>query len=460
MPNTKKVRNSRPKNWLPKKAKDIEKFLKKFKKDYIEDSKKYKKLYELITKYHPIIKKGQAGTKEELRPYVTKKEIEELDLHEPVRELYVLIITDPEVNMFFNQMFWNQNPEYEKLCDSWQDFIVQLDAIMTYTPVYSRDALVGFPINALVNWPMATADGYACFLNDKVNAILKRVLNYWAQFLMSPASRSVLHSGEEGWFCEDALKDMEDDFGNSFTDQFQCNSDEEHYGFKSWDDFFTRQFRPGVRPLPSPDADNIIANACESAPYKIETGVNPKSVFWMKEQPYSLDHMLSHNGWAEYFHGGTIYQAFLSALSYHRWHSPISGTIIETEIIDGSYYSQTHVIQDDYASPNMSQGYITHVAARAVIYIMADNPLIGVLGFVSIGMSEVSSNDITVKKGQHVEKGEQLGMFHFGGSTHCLLFRPGVSVQWEECCQNPSLDADNIPLHQKIGTVMKATQPK
>ena len=47
-----------------------------------------------------------------------------------------------------------------------------------------------------------------------------------------------------------------------------------------------------------------------------------------------------------------------------------------------------------------------------------------------VGMAEVSSNEITVYEGQHVKKGDQLGMFHYGGSTHALIFpapgRPGV----------------------------------
>jgi phosphatidylserine decarboxylase len=41
-------------------------------------------------------------------------------------------------------------------------------------------------------------------------------------------------------------------------------------------------------------------------------------------------------------------------------------------------------------------------------------------------MSEVSSCIITVQKDQRVKKGEQLGYFQFGGSTHCLVFEPGV----------------------------------
>ena len=57
---------------------------------------------------------------------------------------------------------------------------------------------------------------------------------------------------------------------------------------------------------------------------------------------------------AKQLHGGTVYQAFVSATSYHRWHIPVSGTIYKTELVDGSYYSATHDIQDDPALPNMS----------------------------------------------------------------------------------------------------------
>jgi len=30
----------------------------------------------------------------------------------------------------------------------------------------------------------------------------------------------------------------------------------------------------------------------------------------------------------DHFVGGTVYQAFLSALNYHRWHAPVAGTIV------------------------------------------------------------------------------------------------------------------------------------
>jgi hypothetical protein len=66
--------------------------------------------------------------------------------------------------------------------------------------------------------------------------------------------------------------------------------------------------------------------------------------------------------------------------------------------------------------------------SRPVILVEADDPVIGLVGFVPIGMSDVSSCLIErqVQPGAHVTKGDELGYFQFGGSTYCLVFRPGV----------------------------------
>jgi len=75
------------------------------------------------------------------------------------------------------------------------------------------------------------------------------------------------------------------------------------------------------------------------------------------------------------------------------------------------------------------------------------------MGFVSVGMAEVSTSEITVEPGQRVTKGEQLGMFHFGGSTHLLVFRPGVRLNFDLHGQEPGLDASNILVNARIATV-------
>ena len=109
----------------------------------------------------------------------------------------------------------------------------------------------------------------------------------------------------------------------SFADFYDCDQEAKHYGFKSWDDFFTRELRDGVRPIASPEDDSVIANACESKVFNVARNVKLRDKFWIKGQPYSVLDMLAHDELSDDFAGGTIYQAFLSALSYHRWHSPV-----------------------------------------------------------------------------------------------------------------------------------------
>ena len=118
----------------------------------------------------------------------------------------------------------------------------------------------------------------------------------------------------------------------------------------------------------------------------------------------------------------------MSATNYHRWHSPVAGTIVRAFVQEGTYYSEAASEGADAVEPMNSQSYLAHVAARAVILIEADDPVIGLMAFVPVGMSEVSSCmiDAKVTAGCHVGKGEELGYFQYGGSTHCLVFRPGA----------------------------------
>jgi phosphatidylserine decarboxylase len=74
---------------------------------------------------------------------------------------------------------------------------------------------------------------------------------------------------------------------------------------------------------------------------------------------------------------------------------------------------------------------------------------------LAVGMAEVSSCQITVYEGQHVMKGEQLGMFHYGGSTHCLIFRPEVQLEFDHHGHKPGLHARNIPVNARIATVVR-----
>jgi len=357
-----------------------------------------------------------------LKKTIDDAEKKKAPFHPVIQEFQKMIETDPVMLMYFTQMFEEQ-PGFappkgsgDVKIKNYHQMLRVMNHVLTTAPEFNLTGMVGFPINAILDFPMITAAGLAAFVAPKVNAMFKKVLKVWTAFLDSPDSRYVLNDSSTGWLSKEALSKIN-------IDDFVHDPKAPFFGFKSWNDFFIREFKPGVRPVAG--AANAIASACEAAPFAISTQVNEHDTFWIKSQPYSLRHLLDGK-FVEQFKGGTVYQAFLSAENYHRWHSPVSGTIKMIHQVEGTYYAEAAAEGFDPAGPNNSQGYIAHVATRAIILIEAEEPAIGLMSLIPIGMAEVSSCIVTVKEGQKVKKGDQIGYFQFGGSTHCLVFRPGV----------------------------------
>lgn len=348
---------------------------------------------------------------------------QDIELHPAVADFQRLIASDPVVGMYVSRMI-AQVPEtrsYSKrhLVDPDQ-MLRLINEVLTMAPEFGGQN-VTLPLGAILDWTMGTPAGFAAFRDPKVNAALEKILTAWCQYLNSPESLYVLNDSPSGWTSDAARRAIG-------IEQYEHDPADPHWGFTSWNDFFTRQFRDGARPVAAPDDDDVIVAACESTPFSIRTDVKRRDKFWLKTQPYSLADMLADGEAVEEFAGGTVYQAFLSATNYHRWHSPVAGTIVRAYLVEGTYYSEADSLGSDSLEPTHSQGYLAHVAARAVFLIRADNPAIGLVGFVPVGMSEVSSCLIhpSIEPGHHVVKGDELGHFQFGGSTHCLIFGPGV----------------------------------
>lgn len=393
---------------------------------------------------------------------------ENQNLLPPVESLKELIESDRYIYNIVQMMFDEipvkdvDTPAGTPQVRDYHQMLLLLNRIIQRAPEFNTTGLVGTPINAIFDYPMATRAGYVFFNDPQVNMRLRNILDYWGRYLQSPDSAYVLNTSENGWLSPFALNEMaKEALGDDFTHIFKLRSDDvnKKFGFTSWDDFFVRVFNPELRPVAGADDEDVIANACESAPYRIAHDLPMKAKFWIKGQPYSLIDLLHNDPWTAKFEGGTLYQAFLSALSYHRWNSPVSGTIVKAYNLYGSYYGEA--LSQGFENPrgadpvaaDDSQAFLTSTATRAVIFIKADNPKIGLMCFVAVGMSEVSNNEITVRVGQHVNKGDQLGMFHFGGSTHVLLFRPGVNVKFNLHGQSAGLNSTNIKVRDEIGRV-------
>ncbi|KAI9925753.1 hypothetical protein MW887_005559 [Aspergillus wentii] len=406
------------------------------------------------------------------------------DLHPVLVEFQDLIESNTRVYLLISSMFeeiphkkpYSQDPIGNPQIRDYPHLLQVLNHLLTTAPSWSDDAhrvrQVGLPIHAVLDWPMGTPSGYAAFLDPEVNKMIKKILNAWGEFLRSEESAVVLNDSETGWFgnsgreCLALVGNVGHDNGtfdpaahSPFETLFVCDPSAKYHGFTSWDDFFTRQFKPEVRPVAAPDDSRVIANAYESQPYKVAHDVKGRDRFWVKGQPYSVIDMLAHDSLATHFIGGTVYQAFLSALSYHRWHAPITGRIVKAYVVDGTYYSeplfegvgnpQAHKQDIDMTGEVTAQEFMTATATRAVIFIESDDPAVGLVAFLGVGLTEVSTCDITVKEGEYIRKGDQLGMFHYGGSTYCLLFRKEVKL---EGFPNPDINR-NVFVRSRLAVV-------
>ncbi|UNI19023.1 Phosphatidylserine decarboxylase [Purpureocillium takamizusanense] len=377
-----------------------------------------------------------------------------------VQELKDLIESKAEIRMLASAMLdeipvkdpYKRNPSEHKHIRDYQHLLSLVSVIMNeVAPAWNMTkdhmAIIGEPFNILLDWPMNTPSGYAFFLRDDVNAKLKTILDTWRErVLKTTKSQYVLTTASGGWLCNAALRVIEEDANisvvpwASFQAMFACEPERDpvYWGYATWDDFFTRKFRDidRFRPVSHPSDPAWVVHACESMPLALTMNVKKYDKFWMKGQNYSVAEMLDHHELADQFVGGTVHQSILSSTQYHRWSSPVEGDVVFAKVIQGKYFAKTQTTGLDGQGPDnihQHEVYCSHIATRAILFIQAPEP-IGLMCLIALGAADVSTCEITAKFStglpKPVAKGEELGMFHYGGSSCCLLFRKGVQLAW------------------------------
>ncbi|KAI6155721.1 hypothetical protein BKA82DRAFT_118403 [Pisolithus tinctorius] len=130
--------------------------------------------------------------------------------------------------------------------------------------------------------------------------------------------------------------------------------------------------------------------------------------------------------------GGTLLQAMLGSLDHHRWRNPVKGTVVEIRLISGAAYANPH---PTYYAARLDDN--KKVSGRRFpfagfclehIHTCIDEEPVGLMCIVGVGLGEVSTCNMVVRQDRRFEKGIKLGKFHFGGSTHRVIFRPGLTV--------------------------------
>lgn len=408
-------------------------------------------------------------------------------LNPKVEALLNFIERDVTIHSEFIRMFkWAKNPPYD-----YHELIGMYNRVIKQAPTFGS---LGPPMYMVMADAINSQGGFSVFLKQELNKHFKEIMGEWSDFLASSKSLYVLDpKKEDGWLHSKALGELMRSYGGAnFADVFECDSSLDYYGFKSYDEFFNRDYNPKNvgkfrpitsasdiinMPIPNPPistsltSDNthiqdkqIISAPCESTVFALRYDVKAadNTPLFIKGEVYSLRHLLNNNDhYVNQFVGGTVFQTFLNTTDYHRWHAPIDGVIEHIEEVPGTYFAQAPELIDtdrlpfthpDPAPPYLrSLSYFAHLATRSIIYIKADNKAIGTLCFIGIGMTEISTCHVTVKVGDRVKRGvTELGMFHFGGSSSAMVFKKSSNFRAYNDFANPGV---HVPIHNIVGIV-------
>ncbi|KAJ7253579.1 phosphatidylserine decarboxylase-domain-containing protein [Mycena rebaudengoi] len=193
--------------------------------------------------------------------------------------------------------------------------------------------------------------------------------------------------------------------------------------FKTFNQFFYRKLKPSARPVEQPDNPSRLVSAADCRFMAFET-VSEATRLWIKGREFTVGRLLgdAYKHEAERYAGGALAIFRLAPQDYHRFHSPVDGTIGNMTYIAGEYYT---------VNPQAIRTALDVYGENARKIVPIDSPQFGRVMAVCVGAMMVGSIETTVKEGDFVKRGQEFGYFAFGGSTIVLLFEKDV-VEWDE----------------------------
>ena len=179
-------------------------------------------------------------------------------------------------------------------------------------------------------------------------------------------------------------------------------------GFKSFNDFFTRQIRRSVRPVDQ--TPNGITMPADGYVWLASSNIDKNQTFRLKNDNLDIATLLGGDPLYTKFIGGSAVIVYLRATDYHHFWSPVTGQIVAENQLAGFYVAD--------GSPTAAMDH-----RRA--YFIIKTPHMGYVAMGIIGMYDISSINLIKNVGDNVKVGDELGHFAYGGSEIILLFQKG-----------------------------------
>eukprot|EP01083_Nonionella_stella_P068242 181068_1 len=226
--------------------------------------------------------------------------------------------------------------------------------------------------------------------------------------------------------------------------------------FKTFNDFFARPLDVDThRALAHPDSDDVITSPADCRMMLWDSILDSTKV-WIKGKRFTLESLCGGDDKVdlEKYAGGSFVIARLAPQDYHRWHYPMSGTVVSVHTIDGALYTVNPIAVNkevDVYTDNK----------RAIVQIQNEKHgkyIMFVIAATMVGSYRLFKEDhAELKEGDEVERGAIAGEFRFGGSTVLLLFENKITIDFDNDIQR---NVNNkfetlVTARSRIGTIVK-----
>jgi len=185
------------------------------------------------------------------------------------------------------------------------------------------------------------------------------------------------------------------------------------FDYRTFNEFFYRALKPAARPItPGENVAVFPADGRHLAFPNVDTAEG----FYVKGMKFSLAELLGDPALAEKFSGGAMLVSRLCPVDYHRFHFPVAGTPGDARLIKGWLYS---------VSPVALRRNIRYLVENKRMITLIESAGFGPVAFIEVGATNVGSIRQGFVPGRPVAKGEEKGLFAFGGSCVITIFQAG-----------------------------------
>lgn len=208
------------------------------------------------------------------------------------------------------------------------------------------------------------------------------------------------------------------------------------FDFKTFNEFFYRQLKPEARPIAG---DERVAVFPADGRHLGFPNVDTVPGFYVKGFKFSLAELFGDAEEAKKFAGGAMLISRLCPVDYHRFHFPVSGVAGDWRLINGWLYS---------VSPVALRRNVRYLVENKRVVTLIETTEFGTVAMIEVGATNVGSIVQGYVPGREVKKGDEKGMFAFGGSCVITIFQQG-RIRFADDLVKTS--ADYIELYAKMG---------